>query len=301
VWYSAVVWFVENQSFRKFKKTNRITMTWHAHLDINYAIETNRSVVRYAHTGPLRILQSLYPEGDAICHNVLVHPPGGLVGGDTLDITVDVGEGAHGLITTPGATRFYKSLGELALQRTRVSLQTNAKLEWMPLEAIAYAGCQAENRLTMQLAPSAEMIGWDTTALGLPNASLPFDAGTFTQHLEIPGVWLERGRIDASDDRLLNSPLGFAGHKCMASIFFATGSVLTRERREQALDAARAVLNAHPLKLTSGATCPNDYVVIVRVLAPLVEPAMALLKQVWATWRQELWQIKPNAPRIWAM
>jgi urease accessory protein len=276
-------------------------MTWHANLDINYAFEANRTVARYAHKGPLRILQSLYPEGDAICHSVLVHPPGGLVGGDTLDITVDVSEGAHGLITTPGATRFYKSLGELALQRTRVNLQANAKLEWMPLESIAYAGCQAENRLTMQLAPSAEMIGWDTTALGLPNANLPFDLGVFTQHLEMPGVWLERGRIDASDDRLLNSPLGFARHKCMASIFFATGSALTRERRELALDAARAVLNVNSLKMTSGATCPNDHVVVVRVLAPLVEPAMALLKQVWAAWRQELWQIKPNAPRIWSM
>ena len=276
-------------------------MTWQANLDINYAFEANRTVARYAHTGPLRILQSLYPEGDAICHNVLVHPPGGLVGGDTLDITVDVGEGSHSLITTPGATRFYKSLGELALQRTRVNLQANAKLEWLPLEAIAYAGCQAENRLTMQLAPSAEMIGWDTTALGLPNANLPFDLGVFTQHLEMPGAWLERGRIDASDDRLLNSPLGFAGHKCMASIFFATGSALTRERRELALEAARAVLNTHPLKLTSGATCPNDHVVVVRVLAPLVEPAVGLLKQVWAAWRQELWLVKPNTPRIWSM
>jgi urease accessory protein len=224
-----------------------------------------------------------------------------LVGGDTLDITVDVGEGAHGLITTPGATRFYKSLGELSLQRTRVSLQANARLEWLPLEAIAYAGCQAENRLTLQLAPSAEMIGWDTTALGLPNANLPFDLGVFTQHLEMPGVWLERGRIQASDDKLLNSPLGLAGHKCMASIFFATGSALSRERKVQALDSARAVLNAHPLKLTSGATCPNDHVVVVRVLAPMVEPAADLLKQVWMTWRHELWGMKATTPRIWAM
>jgi urease accessory protein len=276
-------------------------MTWHAKLNIQYALENNRTVARYEHDGPLRILQSLYPESASICHNVIVHPPSGLVGGDTLDITVDVGEGAHGLITTPGATRFYKSLGELSLQRTRIDLQANAKLEWLPLEAIAYSGCQAENRLIMNLAPTAEMIVWDMTALGLPNANLPFELGTFTQHIEMPGVWLERGRIDASDDRLLNSKLGLAGHKCMASIFFVTGSVLTRDRKEQALDVARAVLNAHPLKLSSGATCPNDHVVVVRVLAPMVEPAMSLLKQVWATWRQELWQIKSTLPRIWAM
>lgn len=276
-------------------------MTWHAKLNIRYALEQDKTVARYEHDGPLRILQSLYPEGPAICHNVIVHPPGGLVGGDTLDIQVNVGDGAHGLITTPGATRFYKSLGEPALQRTRATVQANARLEWLPLEAIAYSACQAENRSNFDLVPSAEMIGWDVTALGLPNANLPFESGSFMQHIEIPGVWLERGRIDAGDERLMNSPLGLAGHRCMASIFFATGSSLTRERKEQALSVARAVLDAHALQSTAGATCPNDHVVVVRVLAPLVEPAMEVLRQVWTAWRQHLWQIQATPPRIWAM
>jgi urease accessory protein len=79
-------------------------MPWHAHLHLDYRQESARSVARFRHDGPLRILQSLYPEGDAICHNVLVHPPGGLVGGDTLDIDIEAADGSHGLITTPGAT-----------------------------------------------------------------------------------------------------------------------------------------------------------------------------------------------------
>ena len=56
-------------------------MTWHARLQLDYTVEAERCVLRHQHTGPLRILQSLYPEGDAVCHNVLVHPPGGLVAG----------------------------------------------------------------------------------------------------------------------------------------------------------------------------------------------------------------------------
>src|SRR5215217_9153785 len=97
-------------------------MSWHAHLHLDYRQESARSVARFRHDGPLRILQTLYPEGDAICHNVLVHPPGGLVGGDVLDIDVHVGEGAHGLVTTPGASRFYRSDGATAMQRTRLAL-----------------------------------------------------------------------------------------------------------------------------------------------------------------------------------
>ena len=93
---------------------------WHAQLRMDYKRQDARTVVHHQHQGPLRILQSLYPEGDAVCHNVLVHPPGGLVGGDTLEIKVHAEAGAHGLITTPGATRFYRSEGPLALQRSRI-------------------------------------------------------------------------------------------------------------------------------------------------------------------------------------
>jgi urease accessory protein len=171
-------------------------MTWHASLQLDYTLESERSVARYLHNGPLRILQSLYPEGDAVCHNVLVHPPSGLVGGDTLDMQVTVGAGAHGLVTTPGATRFYRSEAGLATQQVHARLEAGARLEWLPLEAIAYNGCDGLNRAVFDLAAGAEMMTWDITALGLPAADMPFVQGTFRQHLEIPGVWLERGTIN---------------------------------------------------------------------------------------------------------
>lgn len=276
-------------------------MPWHASLQLDYTLEGTRTVARHAHNGPLHILQSLYPEGDAVCHNVLVHPPGGLVGGDTLDITATVGPGAHGLVTTPGATRFYRSTGERALQRTHLTLAEGARLEWLPLEALCYNACNAENHLTLNLAPGAECMGWDVTALGLPHAGQPFDTGRFVQHIEAPGRWLERGVIDAADHRLLESPLGLAGQRCMASLFFVVGTPLERARRDTALDAARAVMDAHALKATAGATSPNGQVLVVRALAPQVEPAMQLLQQVRAAWRAALWQLCAEPPRIWSM
>jgi urease accessory protein len=276
-------------------------MTWHATLALDYTLEVKRSVARFVHDGPLRVLQSLYPESDGICHNVLVHPPGGLVGGDTLDIQVTVGSGAHGLITTPGATRFYRSEGKLALQRTHLRLEADARMEWLPLEAILYNGCRAENRLSLDLASGAELLGWDITALGLPHAKQPLVTGSFCQHIHMPGVWLERGVIDARDSRLLNSPLGLAGQHCIASIFFASGSALDRQRRELALDCAREVMQNHASKTTAGATSPNPQVLVLRALCEQVEPAMDLLKGVWAAWRQSLWNIPAVRPRIWAM
>jgi urease accessory protein len=246
------------------------------------------------------VLQSLYPEGDGVCHNVLVHPPGGLVGGDTLEIEVTAGHNAHGLVTTPGATRFYRSEGALALQKSRIDLTDNARLEWLPLEAICYNQCQAENRLVLNLAPQAEFMGWDVTALGLPGANQPFDQGQFRQHLELPGVWLERGLIRADDARLMNGPMGLAGLRCMASLFFISGCKLDRVRRDHGLELARDLIARHALHQTTGVTCPDGQVVVVRCLAPLVEPAMGLLREVWSAWRQHFWQMPATQPRIWS-
>jgi urease accessory protein len=231
---------------------------------------------------------------------VLVHPPGGLVGGDTLDIHITARDACHGLITTPGATRFYRSNGEVAVQRTRIALSDQARLEWLPLEAIGYNHCVAESHLTLALAPQAEFIGWDVTALGLPHANLPFDVGSFLQHIELPGVWLERGRIDADDLRLMNGPLGLVGQRCLASLVFAAGSKLDKGRQQLALELARDVTTAHELRHTAGATSPDGQVIVLRVLAPLVEPAMDLLRQVWAGWRQHLWGLPATSPRIWS-
>ncbi len=276
-------------------------MAWRAELKLDYTHESQRSVARYLHQGPLRILQSLYPEGDQICHNVLVHPPGGLVGGDTLDIQVSVAKGAHGLVSTPGATRFYKSGGHPALQQVVAHVSDGARLEWLPLEAIAYNDCEATNRAIFNLDPGAELIAWDVTALGLPTSKLSFTQGHFQQHLEISGVWLEKGNIRGSDTRWLNSPLGLAGQKCLAGLVFAAGTAIEAKRAEKALEAAREVIEAHPLKHQAGITSAHPQVLVLRVMSPLVEPTMDLLKQVWATWRHTLWALPSTPPRIWSV
>lgn len=276
-------------------------MPWQANLNLTYTLRDHRCVATHTHTGPLRILQTLYPEGDAIAHNVLVHPPGGLVGGDTLDLTVQVHRGSHGLITTPGATRFYRSEGPLALQRNHLKVEGGARLEWLPLEALCYDGCHAENRLSMELEPDAELIGWDITALGLPQAQLPFERGSFSQHIEVPGRWLERATLDAQDTRLLDGPAGLAGHRCMASLFWVCGTALERDRKEHALELARAAIAASTVAATAGVTSPNPHVVVLRVLAPLVEPAMQLLREVRGEWRTHLWGLTPVLPRVWSM
>ena len=274
-------------------------MGWHGHLQLDYRRDGGRTTALDRHHGPLRVLRRLYPEGDAVCHHVLVHPPGGIVGGDVLELDATLQPGSHALITTPGATRFYRSAGPLAAQQVRATLAAGARLEWLPLETLAYRRCEAENRLHFTLSPGAQMIGWDVLALGLPAANQPFDAGRYLQQLELPGVWLERGRIDGSDRVLLDSPLGLAGHTVMATMWLADGGPLGRERTELLIDAARALIDASPLATTAGITAAHESLLVLRVLAHRVEPAMALLQTVWKAWRPLHWGLAPCAPRVW--
>ncbi len=273
-------------------------MAWHGTLALSYRRQDDRTVVHDRHDGPLRILRSLYPEG-GICHSVLVHPPGGLVGGDTLAIEADLGEGCHAVLTTPGATRFYRSLGDAAVQTLDVRLAAGSRCEWLPLETLAYSGCIAENRMRFALADEAEMIGWDITALGLPASAQPFVAGSFAQRIELPGRWLERGVVRADDVRLLDSPLGWAGHRVLATLWFGAGSVLAEPRRDALLDAARDTIAGDALAATAGATSPQTDVVVVRMLADRVEPAMKLLTLIRAQWRRVAWALDACPPRVW--
>jgi urease accessory protein len=275
-------------------------VSWRGRLELRYRRDgEGRCVGHDRHEGPLRVLQALYPEGPGVCHHVLVHPPGGIVGGDELDIDVQLGAGTHALITTPGATRFYRSAGAVGAQRARLQVGDGARLEWLPLEAIAYRGCRAHNQVRFELDRGASMIGWDLLALGLPAAGEAFDDGCFEQHLEQPGRWLERGRLDARDPRLFASPLGLAGHGVLGTLWFASAEPIAPALRESLLEAAREGDVGAAFDGPSGATSPSPQLVLLRVLAHRVEPAFTGFSTVRARWRQIAWQMAPVPPRVW--
>jgi len=274
-------------------------MAWHARLNLDYRLDADATTrLDFRHDGPLRILKSLHPEGP-VCHNVVVHPPGGLVGGDTLEIVLSLAAGTHALLTTPGATRFYRSGGAHALQAVDAALAGGARLEWLPLETLVHSGARAASRQRFVLAPGAEMIGWDCVALGLPAADAPFVGGEFRQELRAGARWLERGRTAAEDAALLDGPCGWAGHRALGTLWFAAGDALADDRRDALLEAARAVVDGHALAPTAGVTAPQPDVVVLRVLAPRVEPVHALMTAVWRDWRRLAWQLEPCPPRVW--
>lgn len=274
-----------------------------------------------AHVGPLRLLKTLYPEGPGVAHAVLVHPPGGLVGGDRLDVDVQVDSGAHLLVTNPAATRFYRSVAGVASQRVHARVAAGARLEWLPQETLAYDGCDALNTWQVRLEGDASLMAMEVLALGLGAAGKPFAHGRFVQQFEIEGLWRERGVIDALDSALLDGPCGLAGRRVLGTLVFAAGEALAPAVAEASLEAARAALGAQAALTTcteagqyersiasegpshcllAGATQLHGRLLVLRVLAQDVEPAIRLLRRVRGLWRQLGWGLEANEPRIWA-
>jgi urease accessory protein len=276
-------------------------MAWHAALWLRYRRDGQATRAFADHEGPLRVLKALYPEGEGVCHHTVLHPPSGIVGGDVLDLDVRLDAGCHAVITTPGASRFYRCDDAPATQNVLAQVAPDARLEWLPQENIAYSGTRMINRQRFVLAAGSEMFGCDVLALGLPASGAGFDAGSIYQCLDVNGHWLDEARIDAADALLLNSALGLAGRKAIATLWWACGSEMATARSALALELARAAIAAvDPRRLAGGVSQVHPQVLVLRALADHTEVLNYLVRTVRGLWREQLWALPTVQPRVWA-
>ena len=162
---------------------------WDASLALRFARHGPRTaLVANRHHGPARVQRPFYPEGPECVHAYLLHPPGGYVGGDSQILDVHCGRDAAVLLTTPAATKFYKSLGPFVRQRMDFTLAAGARLEWLPMEAIVFHEARVQSTVRIDLAAGASFAGWDIVCLGRPASHEPFASGVFDQRFS---VWRE--------------------------------------------------------------------------------------------------------------
>lgn len=235
----------------------------------------------------------LYPEGDQVCHAIMLHPPAGIVGGDSLAIRVDVGEGAHALLTTPGAGKWYRSGGRLAALSQRIAVAAGGVCEWLPQESIVYDGAQARLGTEVALAPGAAFIGSEMLCFGRTGSGERFDRGELLMSTRVSmggaPVWLERGRIIGRSP-LLGSRAGLGAHPVVATML-AVGPGVDEALR----DACRAVSGP----VGEGAVTLLPSVLVARWIGPAVEPGRAWLEQIWSHIRPVLAGEPMRVPRIW--
>lgn len=159
---------------------------WRARLDIKLTKQEQTTFIQeLSHEGPLRVQRPFYPEGKAICHVYLLHPPGGMVTGDALNVCVALTNGAHSVVTTPSAGKIYRGNSTVHKQRQQVALnlQQDSMLEWLPQETIVFSGARGELATCVELQDSSRILLWDVVCLGRPASGEIFDNGYLVQKL----------------------------------------------------------------------------------------------------------------------
>ncbi|VVO70193.1 urease accessory protein UreD [Pseudomonas silesiensis] len=272
--------------------TALFTPSWHAELELGYARfgDSTRPVQR-RHKGPLRVQKHLYAEGPQVCQHIIVHPPGGIAGGDRLDISASVGPDAWAQITSPGAAKWYRAAGP-AYQQLALKVASGATLEWLPQETIVFSAAQAELSTCIELEGDARLFYWDVVALGRPASGECFDLGHFQAQLDIRRdgrlLWHERQRI-VGGDGLLDSPIGLDGQPVFATL------LVTGEIDSDLLEKCRSLPNEVRGDLTQ---LPG--LLVARCLASEALLARGWLIDVWRLLRPALLGREAVAPRIWS-
>ena len=269
---------------------------WEAGLRLAFQRRGERTVLAERSSfGPLAVQKALYPEGDLVCHAILLHPPGGIAGGDRLEIAVGVETGAHALLTTPSATKWYRSSGAECSQSVEISIGRNAVCEWLPQENIFFESALAANALSVDLQEGALFSGWDVMCLGRTASGERFRAGRVRQRVRITrggkSLFEELGTVEGGG-ALLDSPVGMAGYPLSAT-FFMAGVAIERD----ALDVCRAMAPKGDCKW--GISAMGE-VLVARCLAQNTETAREYFLEIWKYLRPLYAKVPARVPRIWA-
>lgn len=271
---------------------------WHASLNLGFVRAGQRTVLREnRHLGPLRVQKALYPEGDAVCQAIVLHPPSGIAGGDHLNISVTVADGAHAQLTTPGAGKWYRSGGAEASQTLDLSIGPGATFEWLPQESIVFDGARARMETRIALATDSRFIGWDMLCLGRAAAGERFANGHFGLFFRVDRnhapLWIERGGFSGSDP-MLSSPAGWAGATVSGTLLCSfpelpqqAAALLETLRASTPADAAR-----HGITLLPG-------LLVARYLGDNSEAARHWFAALWAILRPACCGRLAILPRIW--
>jgi urease accessory protein len=272
------------------------TPSWEGQLALDFANRQGTTILaQHRHKGPLRVLRPFYPEGRALCHLAIIHPPGGLVGGDSLHLEATAAEHSGVLLTTPAASKVYRSAGIMARQHTVLHMATGASLEWLPQEQILYDGAQLRQYTHIRLAKDSLFMGWELTVLGRPGCGEDFRHGSWENTLQVDlerqVIFLDIMRL-AGGSPALQAAWGLRGCRVV-------GTCLASDPDNVLLETWRAGLDAPQADHHWAATRIHQLVVL-RYLGTNLRHARSFFAQAWRLARPLMLGRPPCIPRLWA-
>ncbi len=289
---------VHSEITQQIEKTaiNQLMTGWDASLNLIFDSRANKTILaRRQHYGPLVIQKVLYPEGNNPAHAVIIHPPGGVAGGDSLQLNVHMQTDASALLTTPGATKWYKSVGRRASQNITMTVDENSQLEWFPQENIVFDGADVALNTHVNLSEMSVFAAWEVVCLGRQASGERWNNGEFRQQLSIQRenklIWNETTLLKPNS-AVLRSIAGLRGHVVFGSLMVAAGNppadILHACQQIQISSSARVGVSALPEIFTA------------RYIGPCAQEAKLYFEKLWHCLRPWYGNSDPVRPRIWA-
>jgi urease accessory protein len=185
---------------------------WQGAVDLHYDYaEAKTRLAKVWHQAPLKVQRPFYPEAKQVCHTILIHTAGGMVGGDRLLYRLTLDPQAHAVITSAAASKVYGTQNNLTEQMIEINLAENAYLEWLPQETILFNQAQFKQTLKVNLAPHAGWLGWDIYRFGRTARGERFVEGVWRSQTEVwrAGIplWIDRQWLPASP-QMIDHPHG---------------------------------------------------------------------------------------------
>jgi len=280
--------------------------SWHGQLNLVYTSNpdgTHGIMVRMQ--APLKVQRPLYPEGPKVCHTILLHTAGGIVGGDRLSLGCQLGPQAQVLITTAAAAKVYGSRGRSQVhpdglrvhQQVKVTLAPGSCLEWFPQETILFNGAVYQQHLRVDLAPGAVWCGWEITRLGRTAQGEQFCTGEWRSHTEVwqAGVplWIDPQRLLPGDSHI-SSVHGLGDYPIVGSFVLLGLSVeATLVEQIRKLWPPGEPGEAGVTRLMGGLLC--------RYRGPSLTSARRWFIEAWHLLRPGYCGRSPCLPRVWPL
>lgn len=277
-------------------RTQGAPRTWEAELDLGYAFRAGRTTLaRRASRGPLAVQKPLYPESEAVCHTIVLHPPGGIAGGDKLALRIALEPQAHAVFATPGATKWYRSGGLASQQRVDIDVADNGVCEWLPQENIYFESVCADNAIGVKLGKGAVFCGWDVMCLGRTASGERFARGGVRQRIAIEDatrpLFAEYACIEGGSP-VLDAAAGMAGYPVCGS-FILAGTGIDAPMLAGCRDVAAGADCLHGVTPLPGAF-------VARYLGRSAEQARDYFSRLWEILRPAYAKRQARRLRIWA-
>ena len=247
-------------------------------------------------TLPLQALEPVDLDGTGAATLLVLNPTGGVLGGDRLETRVELGPGSHVCLSTPSATRVYRSTGAASVQRVVFRVGEGARLEYMPDHVIPSPGARLVQSVEVDLAPGASAVLCDAWAVGRAARGEAWrfdllDTGTIVRDSE--GLLFK-------DRLILGGAQGWGGLGAAEGMAYVATVVClspTYGRLDDLASSLSTLLEGTGLEARAGVTMLARGGVVVRLLARSAPELQRAIDLAWTCCRNLLWSLGPLALR----